>query len=517
MKKILALVAVAALVAFAAPALAANPFMDVPMNHWAYDAISQLAASGVINGYPDATYKGNQPMTRYEMATIVARALAVVDMTKASKQDVEMLKRLVVEFKDELDALGVKVENIDERLAVMEERLGGWQFWGEFRMDTKIGNNDNVYDDTGAYRNPYGFGGERDVNLNRYRIYMRKYINDTTMFQARIGGSDAVFQRYWVQTQLPWDITLKVGNQYIDWEDELGFYVDNEPFAGDVTRTGFMFSKSWGMADLWFFVGHQDKGATQWTDSSGKTYDATTDATLAALRADFNFNEKFRFGVMAYMDDADDDAYTLTRKDWSDANLYMANFTVNFTPAVAFKGAYYMQDIDWATGAQNYLGQNRDDSPKAYRAIVDVSQEAFGFTSLWLEYAHMDQDYIGDGPDYAGDAAWFTSDMAYDNYGAPLLINRMAGPFDYDETTVMFVRAKQKWNDKWATFQRYVNAEFDAVGKDDTTNMTFGVEYWLNPAVRFELAYDKVDYGTGTNQRYYDDDSLIRLRTHVYF
>nr|HPJ25955.1 S-layer homology domain-containing protein [Synergistaceae bacterium]HPQ37648.1 S-layer homology domain-containing protein [Synergistaceae bacterium] len=126
MKKILALVAVAALVAFAAPALAANPFMDVPMNHWAYDAISQLAASGVINGYPDATFKGNQPMTRYEMATIVARALAVVDMTKASKQDVEMLKRLVVEFKDELDALGVKVENIDERLAVMEERLGGW-------------------------------------------------------------------------------------------------------------------------------------------------------------------------------------------------------------------------------------------------------------------------------------------------------------------------------------------------------------------------------------------------------
>ncbi len=96
----MAVLAVVALVAFAAPALAANPFMDVPMNHWAYDAIGQLAASGIVNGYPDGTFKGNQPMTRYEMATLVARALAVVDMNKASKQDVEMLKKLVVEFKE---------------------------------------------------------------------------------------------------------------------------------------------------------------------------------------------------------------------------------------------------------------------------------------------------------------------------------------------------------------------------------------------------------------------------------
>ena len=58
--------------AFAAPAIAANPFMDVPMNHWAYDAIGQLAASGVVNGYPDATFKGNQPMTRYEAASAIA-------------------------------------------------------------------------------------------------------------------------------------------------------------------------------------------------------------------------------------------------------------------------------------------------------------------------------------------------------------------------------------------------------------------------------------------------------------
>ena len=118
MKKLFALLAIAALVAFAAPAFAANPFADVPMNHWAYDAVGQLAASGIVTGYPDGAFKGGQAATRYEVASVVARALANVDMNKASKQDLEMLKKLVVEFKSELDALGVKVDKLDARVAL---------------------------------------------------------------------------------------------------------------------------------------------------------------------------------------------------------------------------------------------------------------------------------------------------------------------------------------------------------------------------------------------------------------
>ena len=57
MKRFGALVAVLALVAFAAPAFAANLFMDVPMNHWAYDAVSQLASRGVVSGYPDGAFR----------------------------------------------------------------------------------------------------------------------------------------------------------------------------------------------------------------------------------------------------------------------------------------------------------------------------------------------------------------------------------------------------------------------------------------------------------------------------
>ena len=73
MKKFLAVLAVVAIVAFAAPAFAANPFMDVPAGHWSYDAVAQLASKGIVSGYPDGAFKGGQPATRYEVASVVAR------------------------------------------------------------------------------------------------------------------------------------------------------------------------------------------------------------------------------------------------------------------------------------------------------------------------------------------------------------------------------------------------------------------------------------------------------------
>ena len=103
MKKCLVAITVALLAAFATPAFAVtDPYMEVPADHWTHDAISQLAARGVILVGDD------QPMTRFEMASVLARYLSVIDITKVSRQDVEMLKKLIVEFKDELEALGVR-------------------------------------------------------------------------------------------------------------------------------------------------------------------------------------------------------------------------------------------------------------------------------------------------------------------------------------------------------------------------------------------------------------------------
>lgn len=113
-KKTLVSAITAALVVGAASTTfaAANPFSDVPADSWAYDAVTTLAADGVIDGYPDGTYKGQNTMTRYEMAQIVARAMAKTDLEKADKA---LVDKLAAEFAEELDNLGVRVADLEKK------------------------------------------------------------------------------------------------------------------------------------------------------------------------------------------------------------------------------------------------------------------------------------------------------------------------------------------------------------------------------------------------------------------
>lgn len=119
MKKSLVL-AMAMALGVTASAYAANPFSDVPAGHWAYDNISKLAAAGVIEGYGDDTFRGDRLMTRYEMAQIVAKAMA-----KGANVD-----RLAAEFADELDALGVRV-------AALEKKADNVKIAGQIRYSYK--------------------------------------------------------------------------------------------------------------------------------------------------------------------------------------------------------------------------------------------------------------------------------------------------------------------------------------------------------------------------------------------
>jgi len=111
MKKTLVSALTTALVVGAASTTfaAANPFSDVPADHWAYDAVSQLAADGVIEGYGDNSFKGNRNITRYEMAQMVAKAMA----KNTSGVDKALVDKLAAEFSEELNNLGVRVSNLE--------------------------------------------------------------------------------------------------------------------------------------------------------------------------------------------------------------------------------------------------------------------------------------------------------------------------------------------------------------------------------------------------------------------
>ena len=186
MKKSLVL-AMAMALGVTASAYAANPFSDVPAGHWAYDSINKLAAAGVIEGYGDATFGGDKLMTRYEMAQIVAKAMA-----KGANVD-----KLAAEFADELDNLGVRVANL-------EKKADNVKVTGELRYKYMSKDGDVNIDDDG-----YHHSFENDL---RTRIWVNGQINDdwsytgmienTQDFEDNAGNETTEFKRAYVEGKL---------------------------------------------------------------------------------------------------------------------------------------------------------------------------------------------------------------------------------------------------------------------------------------------------------------------------
>ena len=97
----------------------AGPLSDVPQNSWAYDAVNQLVKDGIIKGYPDGTFKGNRPMTRYEAAVMAYRAVdmleAQITAGKGVKQsDLDAANKLLAAYGAELKAVERHVDALQQ-------------------------------------------------------------------------------------------------------------------------------------------------------------------------------------------------------------------------------------------------------------------------------------------------------------------------------------------------------------------------------------------------------------------
>ena len=114
----------AAMIIASAAAVSAAPFNDVSSSHWAYEAVSQMAEKGVIQGFPDNTYKGNQNVSRYHLAMMTARMLAYVEQNgtgSMANSDLQTLEKLTVEFADELALIGIKITNLEDDMKDVKE------------------------------------------------------------------------------------------------------------------------------------------------------------------------------------------------------------------------------------------------------------------------------------------------------------------------------------------------------------------------------------------------------------
>ena len=161
MKKILALAAVAALTA-GVSAYAANPFSDVTPDDWAFQAVSDLSVQGVVEGYPDGSFKGERNMTRYELAQIIARLMAKEDQLNAEQQ--ATLDKLAGEYADELANLGVRVANL-------EKKVGNISWSGDARMQYQ--------------HNLDGATKHKDSWNGRMRINVEGQVNDEVTVNGR--------------------------------------------------------------------------------------------------------------------------------------------------------------------------------------------------------------------------------------------------------------------------------------------------------------------------------------------
>ncbi len=197
MKKSLVL-AMAMALGVTASAYAANPFSDVPAGHWAYDSINKLAAAGVIEGYGDTTFGGDKLMTRYEMAQIVAKAMA-----KGANVD-----KLAAEFADELDNLGVRVAALEKKADNVKitgtikasyasydgDKLGEGNttnHQGRLRSDLWVKgdiNDDWTY--SAMFRNQQFFTNDKGNSGEEYVAFQRAYVN------GRVAGLAVQAGRY---------------------------------------------------------------------------------------------------------------------------------------------------------------------------------------------------------------------------------------------------------------------------------------------------------------------------------
>lgn len=130
--------------------MADNAFSDVTPDDWSYKAVSQLADEGVIDGYPDGTFKGNKNITRYEMGQIVARLMAKEDTLTADQK--ATLDKLSTDYAGELDNLGVRVDKLENQVFKDTTFLYDFRASAMPSYDNIFKDSDHDHDDSMGFR-----------------------------------------------------------------------------------------------------------------------------------------------------------------------------------------------------------------------------------------------------------------------------------------------------------------------------------------------------------------------------
>lgn len=246
--------------ASATPAFAktANPFKDLPADHWAYDAVAMLAKDGVLDGYGDGNFNGTKLMNRYEMAEIVAKAAQKYGSARPA--DKGAIKKLQREFSAELKDMDSRLTAVEGEVTELKKNQSSFKWWGDARVryftnkkqqavdGADFGSNRNKafskQKDEGEIRARLGFYGEPAPNLSvtgQMKVENENIAREDYDSSHYAGKSDEKFNLN--RLQLDWHAKngytltagrteLKLGQGLIYWENPLDGVFVRKDFGG---------------------------------------------------------------------------------------------------------------------------------------------------------------------------------------------------------------------------------------------------------------------------------------------
>jgi len=158
---------------------------DVKPTDWAFEALQSLVERyGCIAGYPNRTFRGDQPLSRWEFAAGLNACLNSIERLisdgKVTKEDIDTLKRLTEQFRTELSTLGAKVDNLETRVAFLENH--------QFSTTTKL-NGEVIFALTDAFQGAQN--GSNSVFQYRVRLLQSTTFTGKDQLNTRLDAGNA--------------------------------------------------------------------------------------------------------------------------------------------------------------------------------------------------------------------------------------------------------------------------------------------------------------------------------------
>ena len=377
-------------------AFAANPFVDVPSDSWAYKSVVELADAGIIQGVDGQYFQGNRNITRYEAAEMVAKAMAHMD--KASVEQRALINKLADEYADELNNLGVRV-------SALENRVGNVKLTGDARIryihqseGDKITSDkiNNVYDKNKNGDKVVNKATKNDNSWSyRVRVRANAQVNDRTKVVYGISTNNVSFADNSTASDSK-DNNIFTDRAYVDynfggnnWDLKVG---RDEYDMGGGRAYGFLYGDTFDGAQLKYsndkFAATAGYGKFKEGVMGGKDGVDATKTGYGELEGFFGGGRAAGSAIGVYYND------------------FSGNKSFNFDDAWGAYGSLNLGKWNALANYEKYNSENsKADDPEVWVGKITYNKANFATPKswdAWVEYLNADNGFADAAGDFIG-------------------------------------------------------------------------------------------------------------------